>query len=118
MLPLYSQLHQNKMMRRSMDVSSVLSSDDLADYDIISDGHRSLDSSIADLGLADRSTPEMKEPPPSQAARDRFGTPALTPEDIQTYVQRTLEASGRRLDSDLRVIRVYADGTFDPMNAG
>ena len=102
-----------------MDVSSVLSSDDLADYDIISDGHRSLDSSIADLGLVDRSIPELREPPPTQAARERFGTPGLTPEDIQAYVHRALGVSWRQVDDeDLGVVRVYVDGLFDPMNTG
>ena len=106
-------------MRQSIDSASVLSNDDLADYDIISDGHRSLESSIADLGLVDRVALEVQEPPPSQAARERFGTPSLTPEDIRAYVRRALESIGRRLpEDDLKIFRVYIDGPFDPMSAG
>ena len=107
-------------MRRSFDASSMLSSDDLADYDIISEGQRSLESSIADLGLVDRVAPEVREPPPSQGAQERFGTPTLTPEDIQAYVRRNLAGGGwREINDDVRkVVRVYVDGPFDPMNVG
>ena len=41
-------------MRRSIDSASVLSNDDMSEYDIISDGQQSLESSIADLGLVDK----------------------------------------------------------------
>ena len=100
-----------------MDVSSVLSSDDLADYDIISDGHRSLESSIADLGLGERVNPELHEPPPSQAAIEQFGTPSLSAEEIRANVRRTLQANGAHVVDD-RIVRIYVDGRFDPMNAG
>ena len=100
----------------------MLSSDDLADYDIISEGQRSLESSIADLGLAERPAQELREPPPSQSAIERFGTPSLAPEDIQAYVRRNLTGGGwREIDDDdarRRVVRVYVDGPFDPMSTG
>ena len=106
-------------MRRSLDVSSALSSDDLAEYDIISEGQRSLESSIADLGLVDRIAPEVYEPAPSEVARARFMTPSLTPEDIQAYVRRELNPSGRLLVSEMsRTVRVYVDGQFDPVSTG
>lgn len=105
-------------MRNSIDISSVLSSDDLADYDIISEGHRSLDSSIADLGLMDR---DIHEPPPSQAARDKFFTPSLSADDIQAHVQRAVGANGINLmlrEDSPRTVKVYVDGKFDTFNAG
>ncbi|KAI0073265.1 hypothetical protein K474DRAFT_1666816 [Panus rudis PR-1116 ss-1] len=90
-----------------------MASDDLADYDVISDGTRSLESSIADLGLAERR--EIYEPPPSQTAKEKFITPALTATDIQAYVQKALEASGHPIGQS-RVVRVYVDGIFDGLN--
>lgn len=106
-------------MRRSLDASSVFS-DDLAEYDIISDGHRSLDSSIADLGLVDGlfAGRQPTEPPPSQAARELFSTPSLSAEDIRSNVRRALQANGGHVVEDDRIVRVYVDGRFDPMNAG
>ena len=103
-------------MRRSLDALSVLSADDLADYDIISDGPRSLESSIADLGAARGCG---GEPPPPPAARERFGdVVALSTEDIQTYVQRSLgagRAGGGGKADEARVWRVYVDGVFGPL---
>ena len=101
-------------MRRSLDVLSVLSSDDLADYDIISEGQRSLESSIADLG-----PPPVRfaggEPAPPPAARERFGeTVALGAEDVQAYVRRALQATTPGTDA-ARVWRVYVDGVFGPL---
>lgn len=101
-------------MRRSLDALSVLSTDDLADYDVISDGPRSLESSIADLG------PPLRfaggEPAPLPSAREKFDTVALTAEEIQAYVQRSLNASlaGGRGD-DARTWRIYVDGVFGPL---
>ncbi|KAM5532367.1 hypothetical protein V8D89_013961 [Ganoderma adspersum] len=101
-------------MRRSLDALSVLSTDDLADYDVISDGPRSLESSIADLG------PPLRfaggEPAPLPSAREKFDTVALSAEEIQAYVQRSLNASlaGGRGD-DARTWRVYVDGVFGPL---
>ena len=107
-------------MLRSIDGSPVLSSDDFAEYDFVSDGHRSLESSIADLGLQDI-VATRREPPPSQAAKALFGTPALSTEDIQAYVQKSLgcaTATRHNEDAHCRLVRVYVDGKFDPLNAG
>jgi len=108
-------------MRRSLDVSSVLSNDDLADYDIISDGPRSLESSIADLSHVDRPAADIREPPSSQAAREKFDTVVLSADDIQAYVLRaapsTVEHFERSADGDHRTVRVYVDGVFDPFQA-
>ncbi|KAI0792086.1 hypothetical protein C8Q75DRAFT_618955 [Abortiporus biennis] len=111
-------------LRRSIDASSVLSIDDLADYDIISsDGQRSLESSIADLGHVERTAADIYEPPPSQEAREKFVTPGFSIDDIQTYVQKTIGANDislRRMEGsdDHRTVRVYVDGIFDPFHAG
>ncbi|CDO73267.1 hypothetical protein BN946_scf185008.g29 [Trametes cinnabarina] len=101
-------------MRRSVDALSVLSTDDLADYDVISDGPRSLESSIADLGQAP-SRFAGSEPAPLPSAKEKFDTVTLTAEDIQAYVRRSLGAStGSRAD-EARVWRVYVDGVFGPL---
>jgi len=107
-------------MRRSLDTSSVLSNDDLSDYDVISDGHRSLESSIADLSHVDTDAADIREPPPLQAARQRFDTVALSANDIQTYVQKaSTSAANARWSGDeaARTVRVYVDGIFDPFQA-
>ena len=101
-------------MRRSIDASSVFSNDDYAEYDFVSEGHRSLESSIADLGLGEERVVEITEPPPSQTAKAVFGTPSLSAEDIQAYVQKAL-GSEAQLN---KIVRIYADGLFDPFNAG
>lgn len=105
-------------MRRSLDALSVLSADDLADYDVISDGPRSLESSIADLGAPPRPAAPGGEPAPTPAARERFGDAvALTAEEVQAYVQRSLRAGGRVGEDDRgRVWRVYVDGVFGPLS--
>lgn len=95
-------------MRRSTDALSVLSTDDLADYDVISDGPRSMESSIADLGQAPKYA--GGEPAPLPAAREKFDTVGLTAEDIQAHVQRSLGAQ-----PDARTWRVYVDGVFGPL---
>lgn len=93
-------------MRRSIDSASVLSADDLSEYDIISDGQQSLESSIADLGLADK---PIYEPAPAKAATDLFKSPAFSAEDIQAYALAAVGILGRK------VVRVYVDGVFDPI---
>ncbi|KAL6306272.1 hypothetical protein BKA93DRAFT_729818 [Sparassis latifolia] len=103
-------------MRRSLDLASMLSNDDLADYDVISDGPRSLESSIADLGHVDR-IGSVREPEPLQAAKDKFDTVGLSAEDIQAYIQKSVPSSEniwRTVDEEQRIIRVYVDGAFDP----
>ena len=106
---------------------SEAASDDLHDYDVISDtGPGSLDSSIADL--AGPPAPP-KEIPPSAAARNAYDTTILSPEDIQTNVQRALRGgsrNGARSKSrepvsereTERTIRLYVDGVFDFVHAG
>lgn len=108
-------------MRRSVDLTSILSQDDLAEYDIISDGQQSLESSIADLGLADKTPIPIHEPAPTKTAEQRFGTPALSAEDIRAYVGASLgteTAAGCQGEHGRRAVRVYVDGLFDPFDAG
>ncbi|PBK99209.1 Nucleotidylyl transferase [Armillaria gallica] len=93
----------------AMDASSV--SDDFSDYDVISNS--GLDSSLAELSLA------MSEPPPAQAARDRFDTATLSPEDIQKWTRESEGKTKRRSSSaDQRTVRVYVDGVFDIFGVG
>ncbi|KAJ3772217.1 hypothetical protein FB446DRAFT_737266 [Lentinula raphanica] len=109
-----------------MDASSILS-DDLSDYDVISDpGRQSLESSIADLNTL----PLPSEPIPSQEAYDRFATIRLTANDIRVntraslglppVVQSTSAAykTSQGPGVDNRTRRVYVDGLFDMFNAG
>ncbi|KAI0331441.1 hypothetical protein GY45DRAFT_1322238 [Cubamyces sp. BRFM 1775] len=98
-------------MRRSLDALSVLSTDDLADYDVISDGPRSLESSIADLGQVPRYS--GSEPPPLPSAREKFDTVGLTAEEIQAHVRRSIGAASR--GDEARTWRVYVDGVFGPL---
>ena len=105
----------NGALRRSIDASSVFSNDDYAEYDFVSEGHRSLESSIADLSLGEDRTADITEPPPSQTAKAVFGTPSLSAEDIQAYIQNVL---GSELKPHSKTVRVYVDGLFDPLNAG
>lgn len=98
-----------------MDSSSVLSDDD---YDVISNpGQRSLESSIADLHhIPSLTTYEL---PPSNAARERLSAVALSPVDIQTYVQNALKVSSAgKYPRDNRTLRVYVDGVFDVLTVG
>lgn len=97
------------MMRRSIDAISVLS-DDLADYDIISDGQRSLESSITDLGGTGCGQ-KLREPPSTEEAKDIFRTAGSSADEIQDYVQRSL--GGTRLKEG--VARVYVDGFWDKL---
>lgn len=112
-------------------------SDDLRDYDIISDaGPPSLESSLADFGSAMPSTP--REIPPSAEARSRFDTAAMGAEDVQAAVQRTVRTKSgagngngngngtgtvrRSMSRDPaereRTVRVYVDGVFDVLHVG
>ncbi|KAI0820835.1 hypothetical protein BC628DRAFT_828080 [Trametes gibbosa] len=102
-------------MRRSIDALSVLSTDDLADYDVISDGPRSLESSIADLGQAPQRF-AGGEPPPLPSAREKFDTVGLTAEEIQAHVQRSIGAPPGSRGDEARTWRVYVDGVFGPLS--
>lgn len=103
----------------------MLSTDDLADYDFISDGQQSLESSIADLGNTERVATDIHEPPPTQNARETFYTPALSVEDIHSFVKKGIAAAGlgyrehengNGRDFEERIVRVYVDGKFDGFN--
>ncbi|KAF9782473.1 hypothetical protein BJ322DRAFT_1144235 [Thelephora terrestris] len=113
----------------SLSFSQTLS-DDLADYDVISEnGSRSLESSIADLNTYDPSeelevspTRAILEPQPLQPAKDRFETARLTAAQIQDYVRNSLEEShslppiyghGQVLVEKMGTVRIYVDGLFD-----
>lgn len=89
------------------------------EFDIVSNpGHRSLESSIADLDHIPKQ--EVHEPAPAQAAVEKFDTVSLNSTDIQAYVRRALDsASGRSVayPAEDRTVRVYVDGTFDMFNA-
>lgn len=108
-------------------------SDDLRDYDVISDaGPPSLESSLADFGSTLPSTP--REIPPSAEARSRFDTAAMGAEDVQAAVQRTARTKSgagngngtgtvrRSMSRDPaereRTVRVYVDGVFDILHVG
>jgi len=94
-------------------MNASVTSDDLAEYDIISEGPRSLESSLADL------TTEIAEPTPLQAAKDKFETVGLDSEDIQAYVRKALEGKPGAADiKERKLMRVYVDGTFDGLHAG
>ncbi|KAF5351530.1 hypothetical protein D9758_007232 [Tetrapyrgos nigripes] len=112
-----------------MDAS--LSSDELSDYDMISDpGHRSLDSSVADLML-ENGPVEIKEPEPSETALDKFLPARLSPGDIQSFVRGhlglgatpsvsngngTVKKQGHSAGSEYRTRRIYVDGIYDMFN--
>lgn len=100
------------MSPSSMNAS--ITSDDLAEYDVISEGGpRSLESSITDLPT------DVSEPTPQQAAKDKFETVGLSSDDIQAYVRKALQAKSSGVpDSERRLMRVYVDGIFDQFHAG
>lgn len=111
-------------MRRSIDSSSVLSNDDLSEYDFVSDGQQSLESSMADLGLADK-TPAIGpvyEPAPTKAAEELFGTPGLMAGNIQAYIRANVgvdtTAARQSEAGSRRTVRIYVDGLFDPFDVG
>ncbi|KDQ61706.1 hypothetical protein JAAARDRAFT_31167 [Jaapia argillacea MUCL 33604] len=96
-------------------------SDDFNDYDIISNGGRSLESSIDDLGHVGVTPVVIREPAPTEATKERLKTVSLSAEDIQGYVRRALEGSGNgRLvsESERKRVTVYVDGLFDGFSAG
>lgn len=110
-------------------------SDDLNDYDVISDADpRSLDSSIADLRLdsptvgPNAGARPARELPLSDEARTLYETAGLSPEDIQAYVQRTVSGPGkgavrrpsrsRGCGERERSFRIYVDGIFETLHVG
>ncbi|KAJ6518734.1 cholinephosphate cytidylyltransferase [Mycena sanguinolenta] len=84
--------------------SSVLSDD--SDYDIVSP-----DNSIADLA---GHVVAIREPPPSEKARETFNTCQLSAPEIQAFVQSSLGLSIPA--SPARTMRIYVDGIFDPFS--
>ncbi|GLB41783.1 putative cytidylyltransferase-like [Lyophyllum shimeji] len=95
-------------------VSASALSDD--DYDVVSNpGQRSLESSMTDFGHVPAQT--VYEPPPSQAAREKFETVSWTAPEIQAYVRRALDPIPPA-SVDGRTKRIYVDGSFDGFNAG
>ncbi|TDL21127.1 hypothetical protein BD410DRAFT_804543 [Rickenella mellea] len=122
---------------------SEAASDDLRDYDVISSGHRSLDSSIAELdpptaglqslsfgdssdsadyalafaggsGNGDGDGSAGREPRPTKAAREEFEWAGVGREEVQAYVSKSLGAGA--LKSNERPVTVYVDGVFDVLN--
>jgi len=95
-----------------MEASSVLSDDD---FDIVSNpGHKSLESSIADLDHIPKQ--EVHEPVPAQAALETFDTVSLTAAEIQAYVRKALDGRNTTSPAENKTVRVYVDGTFDMFN--
>jgi hypothetical protein len=104
-----------------MDESSPVLSDDLSDYDVISEaGHASADSSIADFDHIPAQVPT--EPAIPQAAREKFYTASLRPENIQAYVRKALGGNGAVATNghttQSKTMRVYVDGVFDVFSVG
>lgn len=108
------------MSTRYTPSETASASDDLGDYDVISDADpRSLESSVADLRLdspaqhpsASTSTwvssahpgqsqnRVSREPRIAEDARRLYETAELTAEDVQAYVQRIVAGPGRALAS-------------------
>jgi hypothetical protein len=113
-------------------------SDDLeSDYDLISNPDQDRDHDHESYTVAELSNStsyghvpvsQVHEPPPSQAARERFDTVGLSKEDVQTFVGKALDSSTPGADRSSgakdwkdvegRTVRVYVDGLFDGWNAG
>ncbi|OCB87955.1 hypothetical protein A7U60_g4912 [Sanghuangporus baumii] len=111
-------------------------SDDLNDYDVISDHDpRSLESSIADLRLESPSVAPVVRPPrelpPSEEAKIMFETAAYSAEDVQAYIQRSVVGPGKGAvrrpersrsrgpgEQREKTFRVYVDGIFDTFHVG
>ncbi|TFK29753.1 choline-phosphate cytidylyltransferase [Coprinopsis marcescibilis] len=96
--------------------SSAIFSDD--EYDLIS--NPSLDNSIGDLlGQRRVEGKEIREPEPTQAARDRFETINWSAEEIQAYVRKVTNLSIlQETNFANKTVRVYVDGSFDIFNVG
>ena len=123
-------------------------SDDLNDYDVISDHDpRSLESSVADLrldspaqqpsaststwlsagGQSQSHSRLFPEPNISDEARRLYETAELSAEDIQSHVQRSVVGSGEAFASHggtvkkrekEKAVRIYVEGVFDFPNVG
>ncbi|KAF9563980.1 cholinephosphate cytidylyltransferase [Agrocybe pediades] len=96
-----------------METSSVLSDDE---YDIISEPGRrlSLDSSC-DYGFDHF---ELREPPPSADAQDRFESTRWSANEVQQYIQKSLAPGLSLTETRNRKIRIYVDGPFDDFDVG
>jgi choline-phosphate cytidylyltransferase len=108
------------MSRRGSISANSVTSDDLAEYDVVSSGLRSLESSVDDLSGGRRST-DVYEPPPAQDATEKFATAALTSEDVRAYVRHHVEkmvGGERSAVWERRTVRVYVDGLYDGFHAG
>ncbi|KAH8115133.1 hypothetical protein DFH11DRAFT_147640 [Phellopilus nigrolimitatus] len=101
-------------------------SDDLNDYDVVSDPDpRSLDSSIADLDTSLSGSRRLRELPASDEAKSLYETAAMDAEDVQTLVDKSVKGYKRSARSRSRgrgerekTIRVYVDGVFDILHVG
>ncbi|KAI5117101.1 hypothetical protein M0805_009728 [Coniferiporia weirii] len=105
-------------------------SDDLNDYDVISDADpRSLESSIADLDSTfGPGVRAVREIPASEEAKTQYETAAMTAEDVRAFVQRSVKSAmsaqptqrsrSRGPGEREKTYRVYVDGTFDIFHAG
>ncbi|EJD04683.1 uncharacterized protein FOMMEDRAFT_104848 [Fomitiporia mediterranea MF3/22] len=109
-------------------------SDDLNDYDVISDNDpRSLESSIADLRIdsptvAAPAPRPPREVPPSEDAKALFETARLSADDVQALVQKTVTGPGkgavgprsrsRSRSEREKSFRLYVDGVFDSVHVG
>ena len=91
-------------------------SDDLHDYDVISAGHISPESSVADLGLL----PAIHELVPSQIAREKFDTLNFSSDQIQEYVSKAVNGSAPVRSPFIfdKAVRVYVDGLYDVFHVG
>jgi hypothetical protein len=83
------------------------------DYDLISNpGDLSLDSSVSDLHARNLT---VWEPEPCPVSSQKIEATRWTAAQIQEYVRKV--AGERCFGFDNKVLRVYVDGSFDPMSA-
>ncbi|KAJ3571815.1 hypothetical protein NP233_g3495 [Leucocoprinus birnbaumii] len=84
------------------------------DYDVISNpGDLSLDASVSDLHARNLT---VWEPEPCPASSKKIEATRWTAVQIQEYVSKV--AGERCSGFDNKVLRIYVDGSFDPLTAG